>query len=90
MFGSRAVSAYLAGKAAADVAEDGAEGAAEGGGFGLFRLVAGWFREAPAAPSTPVSYGTGVSGFSSLEDYHAAIANTIKGVVADAAEDAGD
>lgn len=88
MFGSRAVSAYLAGKAAADVAGDGAEGAAESGGFGLFRLVAGWFREAPAAPSTPVSYGTGISGFSSLEEYHDAVARTIMGEAEDAAEDA--
>lgn len=85
MFGSRAVSAYLAGKAAADVAEDGAEGAAGSGGFGLFKFLSGLFREAPTAPpSTPVSYG--VSGFSSLEEYHDAIAKTIMGVAEDADE----
>jgi hypothetical protein len=87
MFGSRAVSGYLAARAAADVAEDVGSDAAEGGGFGLFRIFAGLFRDAPASASAPVSYGVG-SGFSSLEEYHEAIANTIKGVVSDAAEDA--
>jgi hypothetical protein len=87
MFGSRFVASYLAGKAAADAAEDVGSDAAESGGFGLFRFLSGLFREAPAPPSTPVSYGVG-SGFADLEEYHDAIAATIKGVVADTAEDA--
>jgi hypothetical protein len=87
MFGSRAVSGYLAARAAADAADDVGSDAAEGGGFGLFKFFAGLFRDAPAPPSGPVSYGVG-SGFADLDEYHAAIAETIKGVLSDAAEDA--
>jgi len=88
MYGSRFVSSYLAGQAAKDTAEDVGTDAAKGGGFGLFKFLSSLFREAPASPSAPVSYGTGLPGFSSPEEYHAAIARTIIGEAEDVAEDA--
>lgn len=88
MYGAKFLSSLIAAQGTKDAAEDVGSDAADSGGFGLFRVLSGLFRQAPAAPSTPVSYGTGVSGFSSLEEYHDAIARTIMGDAEDAAEDA--